>query len=47
MQRGDGTFRRAGNCETAVTKGHHNVGSYPLKCCGFFANAFAPLILVF
>ena len=26
MQRGDGSYRRAENCETAVNKGHHNVG---------------------
>ena len=39
MQRGDElSYRRAKNCETAVSKGHHNVGSYPLGCCGFFAN---------
>ena len=44
MQRGDGSYRRAENCETAVNKGHHNVGSYLLRCCGFFANAFPPLI---
>ena len=25
MQRGDGRYRRAENCETAVNKGHHNV----------------------
>ena len=25
MQRGDGSYRRAENCETAVNKGHHNV----------------------
>ena len=44
MQRGDGSYRGAKNCETAVNKGHHNVDSYPLRCCGFFANAFPPLI---
>ena len=32
------------NYETAVNKGHHNVGSSPSRCCGFFANAFPPLI---
>ena len=26
MQRGDGSHRRTENCETAVNKGHHNVG---------------------
>ena len=24
MQRGDGSYRRAANCETAVNKGHHH-----------------------
>ena len=44
MQRGDGSYRRAENYETAVNKGHHNVRSYPLRCCSFFFNAFTPLI---
>ena len=44
MERGDGSYRRAENCETAVNKGHHNVGSYPLRWCDFFTNAFPPLI---
>ena len=44
MQRGDESYRRVENCETAVNKGHHNVGRYSLRCCGFFANAFPPLI---
>ena len=33
MQSGDGSYRRAENCETAVSKGHLNVGSYLLRCC--------------
>ena len=44
MERGGGSYRRAENWETAVNKGHHNVGSYPVGCCDFFANAFPPLI---
>ena len=44
MQKGDGSYGRAENFETAVNKGYHNVGSYPLRCCGFFANAYPPLI---
>ena len=44
MQRRDGSYRGAKNCEAAVNKGYHNLGSYPLRCCGFFANAFPPLI---
>ena len=44
MQRGDGSYRKAENCDTAVNKGPHNVGRYSLRCCGFFANAFLPLI---
>ena len=48
MQRGDElSYRRAKNCEIAVNKGHHNADSYPLGCCGFFANALPPLIRVF
>ena len=31
MQRGNGIYRRAENCETAVSKGHLNVGSYLLR----------------
>ena len=44
MERGHGSYRRAENCETAVNKGHDNVGSYPLRCCDFFANVFPSLI---
>ena len=44
MERGDGSCRRAEDCDTAVNKGHHNVGSYRLRCCDFFANAFPLLI---
>ena len=44
MQRGDGSYRRAENCETAVNKGHQIVGSYSLRYCGFFSNAFPPLV---
>ena len=44
MERGDGSYRRAENCETAVNKGHHNVRSYPLRCSDFFDNIFPPLI---
>ena len=47
MQRGDGSYRKTENCETAVNKDHHNVGSYPLRYCGFFWNAFSPFIWVF
>ena len=41
---GDGSYIRAENCETAVNKVHHDVGSYPLRCCGNFANTFPPRI---
>ena len=44
MQRGDGSYRRAENCGTAVNKGHHILGCYPLRYCDFFANAFPELI---
>ena len=44
MQRGNGSYRRDENFETAVNKGNHNVGSYPLRCCDFLANAFPPFI---
>ena len=44
MQRGDESERRANNCETAVSKRHLNVGSYPLRCCRILANAFPPLM---
>ena len=45
MQREDKSYRRAENFETAVNKGHHNIGNdnSPLRCCGFFANAL-PLL---
>ena len=42
MQKGDGTYRRDKNCETAVSKAHHS-----LRFCGFSANAFAPLNMSF
>ena len=42
MQKGDGTYRRAKDCETAVSKAHH-----PLRFCGFSANAFPPLDMSF
>ena len=32
MQTGDGSYKRAENCETAVSKGHLNIGSYLLRC---------------
>ena len=44
MQGGDGSYRRAENCETTVNKGHDNVGSCPLRRCGFFASSFPPLM---
>ena len=44
MQRGYESYRRGENCETAVNKGHHNVGSHLLRCCGFFINVFTSLI---
>ena len=44
MQRGDGSYRRAENFKTTVNKGHHNVGTYQLRCCGIFDNAFPLLI---
>ena len=31
MQRGDGSYRRAENFETAVNKGHHNVGTVAIR----------------
>ena len=43
MQRGDGSYRRAENCETAVNKDHHNVASYPLRRCGFSPIPFVYL----
>ena len=43
MQKGDGSYTRAGNCD----KDYHNVVSSSLRCCGFFANAFPPLTWVF
>ena len=44
MCTGDISYRRGENCETAVNKGHHNIGSCPVRCCDFFANDFSPLI---
>ena len=44
MQRGDGSYRKSENCETAVNKFHHNVGKYLLRCCGIFTNVSPPLI---
>ena len=44
MESRDGSYRRAENCEIAVNKGHHNVNSYPLRCCNFFGNAFSLVI---
>ena len=38
------SYRRAENCETVVSKGHLNVGNYPLRCCGILTNAFPPLM---
>ena len=46
MHSRDESYRRAKNC-SSVNKGHHNVSSYPLRLCDFFANAFPPLIWVF
>ena len=42
MQRQDRSYRRAENCETAVTKDLHNVGSYLLRCCGFLTFTSPP-----
>ena len=44
MQKGDGSYSRAENCETVVNKDHHNISIYPLRSCGFLANAFSPFI---
>ena len=44
MERGNGSQGRVENYEPAINKGHHNVGSYPLRCCDLIANAFPPLI---
>ena len=43
MERADGSFRRVEYCETAVNKGHHNVGSYPLRYCDFLPMLFLHL----
>ena len=41
------SYRRAQNCETVVSKGHLNVGNYPLRRFGILTNAFPPLMSVF
>ena len=38
MQKGDGSYSRAENCETVVNKDHHNISSYPL--------AFSPMLFL-
>ena len=41
MQREDGSYRRAENCETVVSKGHLNVGSQlSLKMLWRFGQCF-------
>ena len=44
MQREDGSYKKAKNCETAVNKGNNNIGSCPLRYCDFFTNVFPPLV---
>ena len=44
MQKEDVSYKKAENCETAVNKGHYNVGSCSLRYYDFFTNAFLPLI---